>query len=74
MSIFKSKHLNKVQNINKKHNCNSKMAFSLIEYETCGEHYTDSTKTKSRPRANNYKSTQRQRCSSKASPKAKKFS
>ena len=56
---FKSKHLNEVHKINRKYNCNSKMAVYLIECEICGEQYTGSTKTKSRSRANNYKSTQR---------------
>ena len=52
---FKSKHLNKVHRINKKYNCNAKMAVYLIECEICGEQYTGSTKTKFRSRANNYK-------------------
>ena len=34
---FKSKHLNEVHKINKKYNCNSKMAVYLIECEICGE-------------------------------------
>ena len=37
---FKSKHLNEVHKINKKYNCNSKMAVCLIECEICGEQYT----------------------------------
>ena len=37
MCTFKSKHLNKVHKINKKYNCNSKMAVYLIECEICGE-------------------------------------
>ena len=41
---FKSKHLNEVYKINKKYNCNSKMAVYLIECEVCGEQYTGSTK------------------------------
>ena len=45
---FKRKHLNEVHKINKKGNCNSKMAVYLIECEICGEHYTGSTKTKFR--------------------------
>ena len=51
---FKGKHLNEVYKINKKYNCNSKMAVYLIECEICGEQYTGSTKTKFRSRANNY--------------------
>ena len=42
--IFKSKHLNKVNKINKKYNCNYKIVVPLIECETCGEQYTGSTK------------------------------
>ena len=34
---FKSKHLNEVHKINKKYNCNSKMAVYLIECGICGE-------------------------------------
>ena len=56
---FKSKHLNEVHKINKKYNCNSKMAVYLIECEICGEQYTGSTKKKVRFRVNNYNSTQR---------------
>ena len=56
---FKGKHLNEVHKINKKYNCNSKVAVSLIVCEICGEQYTGSTKTKFRSRENNYKSTQR---------------
>ena len=41
---FKSKHLNEVHKINKKYNCNSKMAVYLIECEICGEQYTGSSK------------------------------
>ena len=33
-----------------------KRQFILIEYQICGEQYNVSTKTKSRSRANNYKS------------------
>ena len=55
----KSKHLNEVRKINKKYNCDSKMAVYLIECEISGEQYTGSTKKKFRFRANNYKSTQR---------------
>ena len=57
--IFKSKHLDEIHKINKKYNCNSKMAVYLIEYNICFVQYTESTETKSRSRANNYKSTQR---------------
>ena len=41
---FKSKYLNEVHKINKKCNCNSKMAVYLIECEICDEQYTGSTK------------------------------
>ena len=57
------------------------MAFYLIECEMCGEEYTGSRKTKSRSRANNYKSMQRkfvnketERGSSKASSETKTIS
>ena len=66
---FKSKHLNEVHKINKKYNCNSKMAVYLIECEICGEQYTGSTKTKFRSRANNYKSMQRKFVNKEAVPK-----
>ena len=66
---FKSKHLNEVHKINKKYNCNSKMAVYLIECEICGEQYTGSTKTKFRSRANNYKSTQIKFVNKEAVPK-----
>ena len=69
MCTFKSKHLNEVHKINKKYNCNSKMAVYLIEWEICGEQYTGSTKTKFRSRANNYKSTQRKFVNKEAVPK-----
>ena len=54
---FKSKHLNEVNKIIKKYNCNSKTAVYLIECEICGEQYTGKTKIKFRSSANNYKST-----------------
>ena len=41
---FQSKHLNEAHKINKKYNCNSKMAVYLIECEISGEQYTGSTK------------------------------
>ena len=66
---FKSKHLNEVHKINKKYNCNSKMAVYLIECEICGEQYTGSTKTKFRSRANNYRSMQRKFVNKEAVPK-----
>ena len=66
---FKSKHLNEVHKINKKYNCNSKMAVYLTEREICGQQYTGSTKTKFRSRANNYKSTQRKFANNEAVPK-----
>ena len=65
---FKSKHLNDVHKINKKYNCNTKLAVYLIECEICGEQYTGSTK-KFRSRANNYKSTQRKFVDKEAVPK-----
>ena len=49
---FKSKHLNRVHKINKKYNCNSKMAVYLIQCEICCEQYTGSTKKKFRSMAN----------------------
>ena len=69
MCTFKSKHLNEVHKIDKKYNCNSKMAVYLIECEICGEQYTGSTKAKFRSRANNYKSTQRQFVNKETVPK-----
>ena len=65
---FKSKHLNEVHKINKKYNCNSKIAVYLIECEICGEQYAGSTKTKFRSMANNYKSTQRKFVNKEAVP------
>ena len=56
---FKSKHLDEIHKINKKYNCNSKMAVYMIECNICCEQYTGSTKTKFRSRANSYKNTQR---------------
>ena len=41
---FQSKHLNEIHKINKKYNCNSKMAVYLIECEISGEQYTGSRK------------------------------
>ena len=41
MCTFKSRYLNEVHKINKKYNCNSKMAVYLIGCEICGEQYTD---------------------------------
>ena len=69
MFTFKNNHLNEVNKINKKYNCNSKMTVYLIEYEIWGEQYTGSTKTKFRSRANNYKSTQRKFVNKEAVPK-----
>ena len=66
---FKSKHLNESHKINKKYNCNSKMAVYLIECDKCGEQYTGGTKAKFRSRANNYKSTQRKFVNQEAFPK-----
>ena len=65
---FKSKHLNEVHKINKKYNCNSKIAVYLIECEICGEQYAGCTKTKFRSMANNYKSTQRKIVNKEAVP------
>ena len=66
---FKSKHLNEVYKINKKHNCNSKMTVYLIECEIFVEQYTGSTKTKFMSRANKYKRTQRKFVNKEAVPK-----
>ena len=66
---FKSKHLNELHKINKKYNCNSKMAVCLIECEICAEQYTGSTKIKFRSRTNNFKSTQRKFVNKEAVPK-----
>ena len=66
---FKYKHLTEVLKINKKYNCNSKMAVCLIEWEICGAKQTGSTKTKFRSRANNYESTQRKFVNKEAVPK-----
>ena len=54
---FNSKHLDEVYQIKKKFNCNSKMVVYLIECRVCGKQYNRSTVTKSRAKANNYKST-----------------
>ena len=57
-----------------------KMTGYLIECDTCGEQYTDSTKKKIRSKANNYKSSQseqsvcEQRGSFKVRPNTKTFS
>ena len=56
-SAFKSKHSNKVYQIKKNLNCNSKMVVCLIEFRICGKQYNGSTVTKFCTRANNYKST-----------------
>ena len=53
---FKSKHLDEIHKINKKNNCNSKMAVYLVEYQKGGNQYTGSTKAKYK--TNNYNSTQ----------------
>ena len=55
-STFKSKHSNKVYQIEKNFNCNSKMVAYLIECRVCGKQYNGSTVTKFCARANNYKS------------------
>ena len=69
MFTFKNNHLNEVNKINKKYNCNSKMTVYLIEYEIWGEQYTGSTKTKFRSRANNYKRKQRKFVNKETVPK-----
>ena len=46
-----------------------KWQFILIECQICGEQYNGSTKTKSRSRANNYKSTQRKFLNKEAVPR-----
>ena len=66
---FKSKHLDEMHKINKKYNCNSKIAVHLIECQICGEQYTGSTKTKFRSRANNYKSTEQKFMNKEVVPK-----
>ena len=66
---FKSKHLDEIHKTNKNYNCNSQMAFYLIECKICGEQYTGSAKTKFSSRANNYKSTQRKFMNKEAVPK-----
>ena len=66
---FKGKHLNEVHKINKKYNCDSKMAVYLIKCEICGEQNTGSTKTKLRSRADKYKTMQRKFVNKKAVPK-----
>ena len=58
-STFKSKHSNKVYQIKKNFNCNSKMVVYLIECRICQKQYNGSTVAKSRARANNYKSMHR---------------
>ena len=52
-SKFKSKYSNKVYQIKKKFNCNSKMVVYLIECRVYGKQYGGSTVTKFRARANN---------------------
>ena len=49
------------------------MAVYLIECNICCEKYTGSTKTKFRPRADNYKSTQRKLMNKEAVPKQNVF-
>ena len=56
-STFKSKHSNKVYQIKKNFNCNSKMVVYLIECRVCGKQYNGSSVTKFCARTNNYKST-----------------
>ena len=66
---FKSKHLDEIHKISKKYNCNSKMAFYLIECHIYGEQYTESAKTTFRSRANNCKNMQRKFMNKVAVPK-----
>ena len=66
---FKSKHLDEIHKINKKDNCNSKMAVYLIECQIWDEKYAGSTKTKLRSRASNYKSKHRKFMDKEAVPK-----
>ena len=58
-SSFKSRHSNKVYQIKKNFNCNSKRVVYLIEYRVCVKQYNGSTVTMFHVRANNYKSTHR---------------
>ena len=66
---FRSKHRDEIHKINKKYNCNSKMAVYLIECQICGDQSTCSTKRKFSSRASNYKSTQRKFMNKEAVPK-----
>ena len=52
-STFKTKRSNKVYQIKKNFNCNSKMVVYLIEFRVCGKQYNGSTVTKFRASANN---------------------
>ena len=56
---FKCKHSNKVYQIKKSFNCNSKMVVYLIECRIWGKQYNGSMVTTFRARANNSKSTHR---------------
>ena len=58
-NTFKSKHSNKIYQIKKNFNCNSKRVVYLIKCRVCGKQYSDSTVTKFRAKANNCKSTSR---------------
>ena len=55
---FKSKYLDEIDKISKKYICNSKVAVYFMEYKSCGEQYTGSTKTKFTSRVNKCESTQ----------------
>ena len=58
-STFKSKYSNEVYQRKKNFNCHSNMIVCLIACRVCGKQYNDSTVTKFRARAINYKSTHR---------------
>ena len=58
-NTFKNKHSNEICQLNNTFNCNSKIMIYLIDCLACGEQYNDSTATKLRARANNFKSTHR---------------
>ena len=59
LSIFKSKHSNKVYQIKKNFDCNSKIMVYLIERRVCGKQCNGSAVTKFRDKTHNDKSTHR---------------
>ena len=59
LSQLCSNHSNKVYQIKKNFDCNSKMVVYLIQRRICGKQCNSSTKTTFRAGANNYKSTHR---------------